>query len=84
MNKLYDSKRRFFIHSRHMSQRQTPSTIDNLLKRHQSANRISRANIQEANSHNILSREFMEKRNSANPLTSINSNCRNRPMIKEI
>jgi hypothetical protein len=33
MNKLYGDKRQFAIHSRHMSQRQHPTSLNNLFKR---------------------------------------------------
>mgnify|MGYP003420939731 CR=1 FL=1 len=42
MNKLYGDKRQLAIHSRHASNRQSPA-FNTLLKRQQSASRVSRS-----------------------------------------
>ena len=72
MNKLYGDKRQFAIHSRHMSQRNTPLSINNLLKREQSATRISKTKLHDDKIREIDDTEDFRKRNSV--VHTINNN----------
>ena len=45
MNRPYGDKRTLMLHSRHLSQRHTPSSLNNLFKRQQSAYKATRISM---------------------------------------
>lgn len=82
MNKLYEDKRQFVIHSRHKSQRQTPPCMNNLIKRQESANRVSRAKLHDDYFCNMHSTGFFPKRDSVTLLMNTKTNW-DRPKLRE-
>ena len=70
MSRLYVNQRQFVIHSRHLSHRQSADSVTNLIRRQQSATRLSRAKLTDNFLYNICSSAHMPRRDTLKVVSS--------------